>query len=50
MMMLTLLERLDIPRSERDPDLVNLGTTSTPGLLKVVFVVHFGELRDLGET
>lgn len=37
---LTLLERLDIPRSERDPDLVDLGR-GPAGLVELLVVVHF---------
>ena len=35
-----LLEGLDVSRSEGDPDLVDLGGTSSTGLLVVLRVVH----------
>ena len=37
--LLTLLQRLDVSRGEGDPDLVDLGGTST-GFVEVVLVIH----------
>jgi hypothetical protein len=38
---LTLLEVLDAPAGQGDPDLVDLGTSGSTGLFEILFAGHF---------
>ena len=44
--LLTLLEVLDAPAGQGDPDLVDLGTPGSTGLLEILFAGHFVDLID----